>query len=105
MFNKIEEGLSWKEAHLRTCNYHVQLEKSNSYKHTWCMLPSKDPTEFKKIKGCTLLPEHSSETGKFKGFLEIKKEIDAVEKHLPYKVKKNGLNPNSPKKKRKASVR
>ena len=36
---------------------------------------------------------------------EIKKAIDTVEKYLPSKVKKFGLNPNSPKTKRKANER
>ena len=35
-------------------------------------------TKFKRIEVFFLLHEHVSETGKFKGFTEIKEEIDAV---------------------------
>ena len=69
------------------------------------MLPSKDSTEFKRIKVFVPLPEHVSDSGKFKGVPEIKKEIETEEKYLPSKVKKFGLNPNAPKIKRKDKVR
>ena len=39
MFNKIEEVKSWKEKHLRTCAYDVQLDNSESCECAWCTLP------------------------------------------------------------------
>ena len=71
-------------------NCHAQLEKSDSYKCAWCVLPSKDPTKFKRIKGFSLPPDYVSESGKFKGAPEIKKEIDAVENVYLLKLRKIG---------------
>ena len=36
-------------------------------------------------------PKHVSDSGKFKGVPEIKKEVETEEKYLPSKVKKFGL--------------
>ena len=69
------------------------------------MLPSKNSTEFKRIKGFVPPPEHASETGKFEDVPEIKEEIDTVEKYLLSKINKCKLNLNSPKMKRKANMR
>ena len=81
-FNKKEEGKWRKEKHIRTCPYHVQLEKSGYWECAWCELPLKNTTAFKTIKGFVSPPEYILGTGKFKGVREIKKDIDAKEKHL-----------------------
>ena len=64
---------------LRTRNYHVKVEESNSCERELNIIPSKASTEFKIIKGFVPPPECESETGMFKGSPEIKEEIDAAE--------------------------
>ena len=77
--SKTEEGRKYREVYVLMHNQHTQTQKYDAWNWAWCLLPLKDPNEFKKIKVFIPLTEHIPETGKFKDGPEIKREIDLIE--------------------------